>query len=238
MSTSIKTATELVEHSRLKDKMSSTAGPIYDDLRQRILSLDLPPGTHLLRNQLAAEYRVSQTPLRDALQRLQRDDLVQILPQSSTSVTRINIPKIHEAYFLRVALETEVVRHLASHDASELVGRARSVIDLQRAIAKEPGQLRLFQEIDELFHQMLFEAAGHRSLHLLIRSQSGHLDRVRRLQIHSEMKIASILAGHDDILKAIETSDEAAAMTALRDHLRKSPQWLDDIRAGHEDYFE
>lgn len=102
---SVKDAFDLVRQSEPRGRVSAS-GRIYDDLRQRILSLELPPGTNLLRTELAAKYQVSQTPLRDALQRLEQDGLVQIFPQSRTMVTRIDIPLIHEAYFLRTALET------------------------------------------------------------------------------------------------------------------------------------
>lgn len=236
MKLTVMTAVDLVRRATPRDRPSA-ATRIYDDLRQRILSLDLPPGTSLLRAELAAGYEVSQTPLRDALQKLEQDDLVQIFPQSRTLVTRIDIPKIHEAHFLRVALETEVMRRLARSGAPDLVAHGRSVIDLQREIAADRSQLRLFQELDEYFHQMLFDGAGQQNLHALIRSRAGHLDRVRRLQFHSDDKIASILEGHEMMLAAIGAQDEDAAMTAVRDHLRKSPDWVEEFRSQNEDYF-
>mgnify|MGYP003667759157 CR=1 FL=1 len=234
---SVKAALDLVRHSEPKLRMSAS-GRIYDDLRQRILSLELPPGTNLLRTELAAKYQVSQTPLRDALQRLEQDGLVEIFPQSRTLVTRIDIPLIHEAHFLRTALETEVVRQLARSGAAETVARGRAVLDMQRSVAGDPSQLRLFQELDEYLHRVLFDGLGRSSLHGLIRSRSGHLDRVRRLQVHSAEKIRSILEGHTAILDGIEAQDEAAAMAAMRGHLRKSPDWVDEFRAVNAEYFD
>lgn len=236
MNLSVKTARDLVRQVAPRERPSA-ASRIYDDLRQRILSLDLPPGTSLLRAELAAKYEVSQTPLRDALQKLEQDDLVQIFPQSRTLVTRIDIPKIHEAHFLRVALETEVMRRLARKGAPDVVGHGRSVIELQREIAEDRDQLRLFQELDEYFHWILFDGIGQENLHALIRSRAGHLDRVRRLQVHSEAKIQSILEGHEAMLQAIEQKDEDTAIAAVRSHLRKSPDWVEEFRAQHEDYF-
>lgn len=239
MNMSVQAALDLLRHSEPTRRMSASAR-IYDDLRQRILSLELPPGTSLLRSELADKYEVSQTPLRDALQRLEQNGLVQVFPQSRTLVTRIDVPKIHEAHFLRVALETEVVRHLARLDAQQrarTVACARSVIEMQRAVTSETGQIRLFQELDEHFHRVLFEALDHDSLHGLIRSRSGHLDRVRRLQVHSPEKIESILAGHEAILAGVASGDEDAAMEGMRAHLRKAPNWVDEFRASHGDYF-
>ncbi|RMC35699.1 GntR family transcriptional regulator [Paracoccus alkanivorans] len=236
MNTSVKAALDLVRLNLPRD-WSSASARIYGDLRQRILSLELPPGTGLLRAELAAKYEVSQTPLRDALQRLEQDDLVRIVPQSRTMVTLIDIPKIHEASLLRVALETEVVRQLARQGAKDVVEQGRSVIELQDAVARDRTQLRLFQELDEHFHSLLFTSLGHDNLRGLIRSRSGHLDRVRRLQVHSDEKLRSIISGHEAILRGIETQDELAAMGAMRDHLYKPPDWVEEFRTAHEEYF-
>ncbi|SFE67743.1 GntR family transcriptional regulator [Roseivivax sediminis] len=236
MDTSVKAALELVRRDAPQTRPSASSR-IYDDLRQRILSLELPPGTNLLRAELAQHYEVSVTPLRDALQKLETDGLVRIYPQSRTLVTRIDEALVHEGHFLRRALETEVVRHLAERGAPETVERARSVIALQRSVRDEDGQLRLFQELDEHFHRTLFDGLGREALHDLIRSRAGHLDRVRRLQSHSPEKIRAILRGHDAIVDAIEARDVEAAMSAMRDHLFKSPDWVGEFRATHEDYF-
>lgn len=216
---------------------SSAATRIFDELRQQILSLDLPPGTNLLRAELARQFDVSVTPLRDALQKLEADGLVKIYPQSRTQVTRIDTSLVHEGHFLRRALETEVVRKLASGAAPAAVERARTIIGLQESIQSDDGQLRLFQELDEMFHRVLFEEVGQIALHDLIRSRAGHLDRVRRLQRHSSEKIRAILDGHKEIMSAIEARDVAGAVTAIRDHLHKSPDWVDEYREAHAEYF-
>ena len=211
---------------------------IYHDLRQRILSFDLPPGAGLLRSELAKNYNVSVTPLRDALQLLEQNGLVKIFPQSRTLVTRIDEPSIYEALFLRRALETEVVRQLSRKDASDTIAKARDIIDLQRAVAEQKEQIRLFQELDEQFHRTMFEGAGQANLHDLIRSKSGHLDRVRRLQTHSSEKLAGIIAGHEAVIDSIAAQDENAAIEALRDHLRKPDDWVNEFRAKLPDYFD
>lgn len=216
---------------------SSTSTRIHNDLRQRILSLELPPGTSLLRSELAEVYKVSQTPLRDALQRLEQEELVQIFPQSGTVVTLIDVPKVKQAYFLRLSLETEVARHLAEIEAAEVIARCHSVLGLQRTLGGDGNQLRLFQEMDEHFHGVLFRGAGQSDLHDLIRVRSGHLDRLRRLQPHSEEKIRDILEGHRAILDAIERKDPSEAMAAAREHLRKPDDWVEQYRVRHPAYF-
>ncbi len=237
MDTSMQAALGLMRYETPSLGRPTAATRIYDDLRQRILSLDLPPGTNLLRAELAREYDVSQTPLRDALQRLDQDGLIRIYPQSRTLVTRIDVPLINEALFLRMALETEVVIALTKAPPAETIERARAVIELQRGLIQDKTQLRAFQELDEYFHFILFEGIKREPMHNLLRSRSGHLDRVRRLQTHSEEKLEQILKDHSEIIDAVEARDVERAVTGIRTHVVKPDDWADEYRAKFKDYF-
>jgi len=210
---------------------------IYDDLRQRIITLELPPGSTLSRTELTEEYGVSQTPLREALQKLAHDSLVMIRPQSRTVVSRIDTEHLHEAHFLRVALETEVARHLAENVPDGVVARLRSMIRMQHAVADDPSQYRIFQELDELFHQTLFIAAGHPELHRLVRERAGHMERVRQLHLPHAGKIADILSRHKAIVDTIEAGNPEAAMRAARDHLSRTVLQVEALKKEHPDYF-
>ncbi|QDA36059.1 GntR family transcriptional regulator (plasmid) [Paracoccus liaowanqingii] len=215
----------------------STVQRVYDSLRQQIITLQLPPGTTLSRTDLTDTYDVSQTPIREALQRLKQDGLVQIYPQSKTVVTRIDVPQIYEAHFLRVALETEVVRRLAEDCEAATLTRARSIIRMQEAVAEDPGQVAIFQELDELFHQTLFAGLGRSGLHQLVRERSGHLERVRRLHLPEAGKILTILSGHRRIIDAIVAKDPEAAIVAIRDHLSRTVARVEELRREIPDYF-
>ncbi|MBE3638883.1 GntR family transcriptional regulator [Mangrovicoccus algicola] len=219
----------------------TAASRIYDDLRQRILSLELPPGAALLRADLAKAYDVSQTPLRDALQRLEQDGLIRVHPQSRTLVTRIDLPKIDEAMFLRLALETEVVTGLARGNAADglaaTLAQARRLIELQRSVARDRARLRDFQQLDEVFHHTLFAGLGREALHALLRSKSGDMDRVRRLQRHSESKLDGMIDDHLRIVEAVEAGDAARAARSIRAHLHKPADWVEEYRLAHPGYF-
>lgn len=215
----------------------STVQRVYDDLRKRIITIQLPPDTTLSRTELTETYEVSQTPIREAMQLLKQEGLVRIYPQSRTVVTRIDVPQIYEAHFLRVALETEVCRRLALEPDSPTVMRARSIIKMQEAVADDPEQLSIFQELDELFHQTLFAGVRRSGLHQLIRERSGHLERIRRLHLPEKGKIINILEGHRAIVEAIAAGDETAAIAAIRDHLSRTVSKVEDLRAEFPHYF-
>lgn len=220
-----------------------TGRGVYAILRNRIVRLDLPPGTPLLRAELAETHGVSQTPLRDALQQLAKEGLVRIFPQSRTLVTPIDAAAIREAQFMRIALETEVVRELAIEIAPEDLARLRSVVALQVGIGDQPNDIAIFQELDEVFHQTLFVAAGHVQSQRIMRSHSGHLERLRRLHLDDSdsagmlMNNKAVIEGHTQILNGIEAADADGAVDALRRHLQRTVNRMAEKRAAFPDYF-
>ncbi|MGJ8546193.1 MAG: GntR family transcriptional regulator [Sulfitobacter sp.] len=220
---------------------------VYDKLRDQIVRLELPPGTPLLRSELAATYGVSLTPLRDALQQLAKEGLVRIFPQSRTLVTQINTDAIRGAQFMRIALETEVVRQLAGQIAPEHLARLRSIVALQIGVGNQPSDIAMFQELDELFHQGLFAAAGHMQSQRLMRAQAGDLERLRRLHLTQKadpqsdtglLNTDAVTEGHRQILDGIEAGDAAVATDALRRHLQRTVNRIAEKRAAFPGYFE
>ena len=208
-----------------------------DALRRRIIALELPPDTVLGRNELAREYGVSQTPLRDALQRLEAEGLVRIFPQSRTVVTRIDPGEIAEAHFLRRAVEMEAMRELAGKADESALTRLQTLVSMQEMVIANGDDIGVFQDLDDAFHQALLSAAGYAGLHRLIRSRSGHLNRLRRLDMWGEKKIRRIIGEHRQIIEALRAGDGAGAAAAVRSHLGQTIKRLDALRDLHPEYF-
>lgn len=210
---------------------------VYADLRQRILRLDLPPDATLGRAELAAAYSVSQTPVREALQRLEQDGLVLIYPQSKTTVSRIDVRQLWETHFLRVAVETEVVRRLAETPGADAVQRARAILRMQRALIEGGEEMDMFSDLDRSFHRTLFEGVGMGSLHAMVTRRMGHLYRCQRLELPRQGKMQDIVDAHQSILDALAAGDADAAAQAMRRHLSGTITRIDTLRADHPDFF-
>ncbi len=216
----------------------TAAARTLDSLRRRIISLQLPPDTVLTRNDLAREYGISQTPLRDALQKLEAEGLVDIFPQSKTLVTRIDPDEIEEAHFLRRSVEIEVVRKLASEGVGDnTLTRLKTLVSMQEMVIANGDDISAFQDIDDAFHQALLAAAGYAGLHRLIRSRSGHLNRLRRLDMWDDEKVSRIIREHREIIAALAAGDAEQAVAAVRNHLSQTVSRLKKLRADHPAYF-
>ena len=216
------------------DRTRQAAPQVFEWLRESILSLELAPGTPLSRTELAERFDLSQTPVRDALLQLSQECLVDIFPQHATLVSRIDIASATQAHFLRCAIELEVARTLALVDDAVLRAKLTAQVDLQAALAI--ADTEEFIASDQAFHRMMYEAAGVPDLYELVRRRSGHLDRLRRLDLPSPGKAERVVREHRAIVAALAAQDPGAAQSALRTHLSGTLGRIADIRARHPDY--
>lgn len=222
------------------EKSRHAAPQVFEYLREQIMSLALAPGTVLSRADLVDQFGVSQTPIRDALMRLAEEGLVDIYPQHATVVCAINIALAKQAHFLRRSVELEVVHTLASLADDS---RAALVARLEAVLARQTAMLGLadymeFSAQDQRFHREMYEAADVPDLWPLIRRQSGHLDRLRRLHLPIAGKAEAILSDHRAILDAIAAGAPARAQDMLRSHLSGTLANIDEIRSRYPAYFD
>jgi DNA-binding GntR family transcriptional regulator len=211
------------------DRSRQVAVQVHEILKKRILTVALEPGTVLSRATLMEEFGVSQTPVRDALLRLQEDGLVDIFPQYATRVSRIDVDHARQAQFLRLSVEVEAVRRLSRSSPKETADAMDRVLRQQQAVA-DPSTYDKFDALDREFHRVLYERSGNTLLWRVIRQQSVHLDRLRRLNLPMEGKIQSLLQEHCSIVRAVREGDEEGAVSALRKHLSGTLSIIDAIR--------
>lgn len=220
---------------------TARTGPIvpdvFADLRSRIISLELPPGSQLSRMELQARYAVSSTPVRDALLRLKEEGLVKIYPQSRTVVSPIDLDQAREAHFLRSSVERNIVRELAHEPTEELIGVLEHIVSLQEHHA-ERNDLAAFLSLDLTFHQALFDEAGYRRIFAVIRRESVHIDRLRALHLPMNDKANRIIVEHRRILEAIKAASPDMAEEAMTFHLSQSIAIAQQLSRHRPDYFD
>lgn len=228
----MKAADELSGHG----PQGSASSRVYSALRARIISLDLEPETTLVRSEIAEAFGVSQSPVREAIQRLEQEGLVISYPQSRTVVSKIDVEHARETQFLRVGVELEVAQTLARAGDPALLAPSTRLLRMQK-LAGEDRDISEFTTLDRLFHLSLFEAAGVRTLWHLIADRSGHIDRLRRLNLPDPGKIAQVLRHHDAMLAAITAGDRDAVDEAVRTHLSGTLAATHKIIEQHPQYF-
>ncbi|MEU7019975.1 GntR family transcriptional regulator [Streptomyces sp. NPDC046203] len=209
---------------------------VHELLRARIVELELPPGTPLSENELAAELGVSRTPVRESLILLAEEGLVDVYPQLGTFVSRIRERDIASAQFVREALELTSLRdgveRAVERDLLELRALLAAQTDAERRADPEA-----FFRLDEEFHARLMATGGHPEAWSVVQHAKAHLDRARRLSLPLEDQLALLIRQHTDVVDAIESRDATAADTALRGHLRQVFADVETVRTQHPELF-
>lgn len=214
----------------------STAQHVYKDLRHRIINCHLPPGANISQNEIAVQFGVSATPVRDAFLRLAGEGLINIYPQSRTVVSLIDEQNARDVEFLRVSVELEVLRVLAKTITRDGVKELTNWIRRQ-VVEMEIGNEWAFKFADDNFHNCMFKLAGVEGLIDIISAQRGHYDRIRGLYFPAFADLGKIIDEHRNILTALENHDAQGAKSASREHIRRSLMSIDQLREEHGDYF-
>lgn len=203
--------------SRPESHRSSASGRAYATLRESIISLDFKPGEMLDKPVIAARLGVSRFPVAEAMSRLAAEGLVDIVPQSGTRVALIRIADARENMFLRRALETETVRHIALAPSPALIDGLRQNLRYQRT-AIDADDPQGFHGFDLSFHAMLQEQLGFTRVRNATETARLSLERVRRL-LNTRRRLDITLAEHKAVVDALSQRNPDAAASAMRMHL-------------------
>lgn len=213
----------------------TSATQVFEALRTEILALRLPPGTPLQDKALIERFRVSRTPVREALIRLAELGLVDIFPQSGTFVSRVPVNAIPEAVLIREALEGITVGNAARATPRRMAG-IDLAIGRQKAAALV-NDVDAFHESDEAFHAAIADLAGHPGIWTLLSQVKVQMDRARRLTLPALGRMEQVLAEHAAIRDFIANGDAEAARAAMTAHVNAVIPDVDELKGRFPHYF-
>lgn len=194
---------------------------IYESLRRSIVRLDMPPGSAIQEKDLCASFDVSRTPVREALQRLAEEDLVNIYPHSGTFVSRISFRVAEEGFVLRRALEVESIRKACATATAQDIAELGGIIARMRVILAQ-GRLDDYLDVDDSFHAAIARMSGYPRIWKFITLAKVHLDRMRQLSAPVPGHLAEVTEQHAAIAQALERRNPMQAELAMRIHLDSS----------------
>jgi DNA-binding GntR family transcriptional regulator len=193
---------------------------VYRALRQDILTLALPPGRMLVETQLAARFRVSKTPVREALVLLEQDGLVEIIPRRGILVTAITVRDVREMFELRMALEGAAAQLAAARITPEEIDRLEALVRRGREQLADGPPVRPTDR--KVLHRLL---DTNREFHLAIARASANARLLRLVErtLDDMMRLIAIgyeVGQHADILVALRTGDGEQARAIMVNHVR------------------
>src|SRR5882762_10183599 len=197
---------------------------VAQEIRSAILRGDLPPGSRVKQEGLAAQLGVSREPVRQALLLLQGEGLLHAQPNRSAQVAAVDGQLICDLYGLREAVETSLVASLARHPGFDvkplrvLIAKGRTAVR-QRDL---PPLIRLAMSL----HTGLYEAAGNRVSVEMMRGQWTHIRRVTAMVLDQAAYRQKIWDEHEAIVQAIHARRAASASVAAGRHIRAARKML------------
>ncbi|MDI6894897.1 MAG: GntR family transcriptional regulator [Bacillota bacterium] len=204
-------------------ELSSRRDEVYRLLRRAIVRGEISVGTRLVASQLADQLGVSRTPLREALQLLEREGFVRRLATGVVEVVGLSRDEIEEVFAIRAALEGLAARYAALRAGPEEVDRmARTLAATERSARKSR-----FEEVDVEgleFHTAIQRASGLKFATGHLETMRDHINRYRARTIATPGRAVELVGEHAEILKCIRLRDPDQAEAAMRRHIWNA--WL------------
>jgi DNA-binding GntR family transcriptional regulator len=197
----------------------SLADQIWRYLRTAIIRGEIPPGTRLVELQIAAEMGTSQGPVREALQRLEQDGLVERRARSATIVTEVPDEDIYELISVRSLVEQLAARRTAAKITADQCAELWDLVEQMRQCAQQGDRMAL-EDLNLDFHRRICEWSGNP---ILLRVWLPIATQIQRLVAKRPADHVSDLEGfvetHVAVVTALSTQDGAKAAEAIRLHI-------------------
>jgi len=192
---------------------------IFNRLRADILSCTLRPGSQLQERQLVERYQVSKSPIRDALLKLEEENLIEVLPRKGYRVNPISLADAHELYEMRHMLERECILRMIDSAPARVID---ALDEFRMTVA--PTDLPNWIDYNASFHTYL---AVHSGSKRLARISCNVIDQAQRLTYVSvtsdnERDLTDYIGEHETIIDAIQRRDRRQAAALARDHIDNS----------------
>lgn len=206
-----------------KLQVESLTDQVYDILKQKILSKQYPPGMRLIDSQLAEEFGISRTPLRDAIQKLYEDGLVTSNSGRGYCVFQPTEKDVNEIFEIRkmidIAAATKLIREVLPTDKKAYSAIEEFYYQFGREVEPEG-----FIKADEDFHDKIVLLTGNTRTYKFYREIRNQTRTFRQKTSSDKSRIAKACNHHERICKGLLDLDLDATIIALIDHIELSRQ--------------
>ena len=200
---------------------------IFQTIRDRIVYMEYAPGKPLPEKDLCEEFKVSRTPVRAAVKKLEEMKLVTVIPRFGTYVAPVDINEIRCAFEVKIKLEGlagEVAAKRITHDKLK---EMRSLIEEADVLLKDGGHRHLIA-IDTRFHEIMYQAAQNPILQEILENLHSRCARLWGSSLSSVIPIPEIIRQLKEIYSALGKREPETAGRLMEQHVR---YFIDHIKS-------
>jgi DNA-binding GntR family transcriptional regulator len=214
--------------SHMKEPMSRVE-KAYREIKRRILSNEYPPGFQALEQEVADPLGMSRTPVREALIRLEKEGLVELIPRRGMRVVPLLPADMKEIYEVLTCLETMAVELLTKRRPGddELSLMEKALAEMDRAL--ETDDLDAWVDADERYHRMLLDLCGNQRLAALAYTVWDQVHRARMVSLRLRPKPWQSNEEHRAVLEAVRSGDWKRARDTHYNHRVRAGEVITQI---------
>jgi DNA-binding GntR family transcriptional regulator len=198
----------------------------YEEIKRAILYDDFPPGTFLSERQLAERLRMSKTPVKAALERLELEGFITVSPQQGIVVRNLTIDEIADIYETRVVLESYTLRAIAGRLNAEQERKLRANLEAQESLLGT-GRIHEGMALDTAFHMLFVEFLNNQEIERVMRQLREKMQRVilKVFQL-TPARLDSSYEEHIAIAEAALAGKGDKAAALIEDHLERGKRLI------------
>lgn len=207
---------------------------VFEHLRDAIIKGTLRPGERLMEMQLADEMGVSRTPVREAIRKLELEGLVIMVPRRGAYVADLSIKDVSETFEIRSALEALAASLAAERiTAEENEEMERILVRIGAAI--EAGDFQQTVELDEQYHNLLYQASRNDRLMQILNNLREQIQRFRVTTLAMPGRVHGVLNEHRQIAEAISERNAELAHRLALEHIENAESALMEWIKGQQE---
>jgi DNA-binding GntR family transcriptional regulator len=200
-------------------------------IRKAIVEGSIELGEHLSEAKVSARFGVSKTPVREAMQELRREGLVQIDPQSGTKVFMPSEDELAQIFDMRILLETGAAQRLFNGNRDKTAKVMLTIVSKMEESVKREDYAG-YRQLDSEFHKCIISGAQNKLIEKAYEPLSTKIDALRSRGLKSTHVVFKSLAFHAQLLKLLQANDKAGFIEGLETHIKNSHQdyrnWFND----------
>jgi len=205
---------------------------VYRVLKNAIIRGDLAPNSKLSLQEIAKSLKISTTPVREAINKLESEGFVKIIPNRGIKIEKINIDDIQEILQIRAFLDGLIAKLATKKISDKEIDKLMEIINEMEHCAKEDDRLA-YNELDIQFHNFILNISGNGRLKEIYNNLISHAQRFRIRTLKIPDRMSKSFQEHRDIAFAIKerNCDEANKLSQIHiENILKSI--LEDEKRG------
>jgi len=202
----------------------SIADQVYAYLKEKILLGEIKPGERLKQVPVAQLVKISRTPVRDALRRLEQEGLVERVPQRGVRVTAIKEETVKEVFGVRTVLEAYALQLACAKISAEEIASLKNLQHQAQDILEDKEirpqvKIKKLFALNSQFHELIYRSTGNTYLLEILNNLRNIVERMRYIGLRAEETWIHVWQEHGQLINYLEKRDKKAAVNLIKRHL-------------------